>query len=193
MIAEQFEIDNGRNSQIDRIYLLPTVPRRILRRAMSMQKPLERKVAWSLIRICRSSGHRNRWRLHFQSRLFDCNSVSRSSTTEQLRGSLISFFYLSSCTVTFATCISLRKHAFSRTLFGSANTEPVDWTFYLFFFFFFPFFSFFVCSCVLCLVSICFRVQHPRSARNENQATILLAIFSNWCGNINTGWIYNAH
>lgn len=139
MIAEQFEIDNGRNSQIDRIYLLPTVPRRILRRAMSMQKPLERKVAWSLIRICRSSGHRNRWRLHFQSRLFDCNSVSRSSTTEQLRGSLISFFYLSSCTVTFATCISLRKHAFSRTLFGSANTEPVDWTFYLFFSFFFPF------------------------------------------------------
>lgn len=96
----------------DRIYPLPTVTSHIAP-AMSMQKPMERKVAWSLIRICRNIGHCGSMTIPFPSRLFD--QFGQSVIDERLRGSLIFFL------VSYTLYISLRKHIFLRTFFGSAN------------------------------------------------------------------------
>lgn len=74
----------------DRIYPLPTVTSHIAP-AMSMQKPMERKVAWSLIRICRNIGHCGSMTIPFPSRLFD--QFGQSVIDERLRGSLIFFLY----------------------------------------------------------------------------------------------------
>lgn len=96
----------------DRIYPLPTVTSHIAP-AMSMQKPMERKVARSLIRICRNIGHCGSMTIPFPSRLFD--QFGQSVIDERLRGSLIFFL------VSYTLYISLRKHIFLRTFFGSAN------------------------------------------------------------------------
>lgn len=118
MIAEQFEIDNRRNSRSN---LSATNCYVAYCASDEYAKTDGKESCWSLIRICRNIGHCESMTIPFPSRLFD--QFSQSVIDERLRGSLIFFFFF--CILYFVYSLSLytslRKHNFLRTFFGSAN------------------------------------------------------------------------